>query len=68
MVPLGVLFRCPSEGYCLTLEPFQKLLSSPVFWGPFGPKCSYGLPIHEYVTYLATDVLETLGMVEDIKN
>ncbi len=28
----------------------------PVFWGPFGPQCSYGLPIHEYVTYLATDV------------
>ncbi len=54
-------------------------LGDPFFWGPFGPQCSYGLLIHEYVTYLATDVtlhrttindriLETLGMVEDIKN
>ena len=31
----------------LTLEPFPKLLTLPVFWGPFGPQCSYyGLPIH----------------------
>ncbi len=35
--------------YSLTLEPFPKLLKVSVFWGPFGPWCSYGLPIHEYV-------------------
>ena len=40
----------------LTLEPFPKLLTLTVFWGPFGTQCSYGLPIQEYVTYLATDV------------
>ena len=34
----------------LTLELFSKLLTLPGFWGPFGPHCSYGLPIHEYVT------------------
>ena len=46
----------PEQLPLLTLEPFPKLLMLPVFWGPFGPQCSYGLPIHEYVTYLATDV------------
>ena len=40
----------------LTLEPFSKLVTLIVFWGPFGPHCSYGLPIHEYVTYLTTHV------------
>ena len=40
----------------LTLEPFSKLLTLPVFWGPFGPHGSHGLPIHEYVTYMTTHV------------
>ena len=45
--------RCPRSKMIapLTLGPFSKLLLLPVLWGPFGPHCPCGLPIHEYVTY-----------------
>ena len=55
----------PSTVHGLTLVPFLKLLTLPVFWGPFGPQSSQGLPIHEYVTYLATDVTKLTANMPD---
>ena len=60
-IPVLLFLTILSEEDNLTLESIPKLLTLPVFWGLFGPKCWYVLPINEYVTNLATDVtLKTL--------
>ncbi len=47
----------PVRGYSpYPFNFFRQSVALSVSWGPFGSQCSYGLPIHKCVTYLAPDV------------